>query len=100
MRDIYKDAQRVVVYVGEGQEPTYKDAHAMFIGNGSAGSEEALYFLEHCKDDDAYTTETGLILRNTVVSFFERPWFERIWVLQEVYMAQTAIIVCGAQQAP
>jgi hypothetical protein len=26
---------------------------------------------------------------------FERPWFERLWIQQEIRLAQSAILICG-----
>ena len=29
------------------------------------------------------------------ISLFERPWFKRVWVVQEIAMSRLAIVVCG-----
>lgn len=30
-----------------------------------------------------------------LVSFFERPWFGRLWIRQEIFLARQALVVCG-----
>lgn len=30
-----------------------------------------------------------------LVALFERPWFRRLWVRQEIFLAQDALVVCG-----
>lgn len=37
-------------------------------------------------------------LRNNVLRLIERPWFRRVWVLQEVAAARHILIMCGAVQ--
>ncbi|KAK3315581.1 ankyrin repeat-containing domain protein [Apodospora peruviana] len=33
--------------------------------------------------------------RNALIALFDRPWFERVWVIQEAFSARRAAIVCG-----
>jgi hypothetical protein len=33
-------------------------------------------------------------------SFFDRPWFERMWTVQEIIQARKAIVVCGNYSLP
>ncbi|KAH8769593.1 ankyrin repeat-containing domain protein, partial [Hyaloscypha sp. PMI_1271] len=35
--------------------------------------------------------------RNGLESLFQRPWFSRVWILQEVANARRAIVVCGVK---
>jgi hypothetical protein len=31
----------------------------------------------------------------SVCEFIHRPWFERLWILQEVHLASTVEVMCG-----
>nr|OQO30712.1 hypothetical protein B0A51_01836 [Rachicladosporium sp. CCFEE 5018] len=39
-------------------------------------------------------------LRDAINPITDRPWFWRVWVVQEVALAQTAVIVCGFDTLP
>ncbi|OCL03161.1 hypothetical protein AOQ84DRAFT_255541, partial [Glonium stellatum] len=73
MKDIYSSATQVLVDLGEG------DAEADFIFNEVA----------HLSSD------RGSASRKSLEMFFERRWFHRVWVLQEIALAQYATIFCG-----
>ncbi|KAG5752175.1 hypothetical protein H9Q70_005184 [Fusarium xylarioides] len=86
---IYKNASQVLVYLGRGtadsdaaircireiDEPSNHDGH---------GAVEA----------SATIQENQMAVRN----LFKRPWFSRVWVLQEITFAQQATVICGDYQ--
>ncbi|KAK8859196.1 HET-domain-containing protein [Apiospora arundinis] len=79
MPSIYSEAQSVLIYVGEAAH----DSDGVFSVISSS--------------DPLLATPTianGLKLR--LDSFFERRYFHRIWVLQEVALARHAKLICGA----
>jgi hypothetical protein len=96
MQRIYQQAREVLVWLGEEQA---SDAEAFkFINqfveldmrpNGdlmSQGDQELLQLLS----PDAVPIKA-------LANFVQRPWFSRIWVIQEIVMASKAIMFCGKQ---
>ncbi|KAI9933594.1 hypothetical protein MW887_008067 [Aspergillus wentii] len=87
MRDIYKTAFRVVVWLGEHAE------NSQYIVKNRE---------RHIEEDD-WNTETPN--NNVVLSsrahweafrkLTERPWFFRTWIIQEVCLAKDRLVVCG-----
>ncbi|KAK3335277.1 heterokaryon incompatibility protein-domain-containing protein [Cercophora scortea] len=70
------------------------------VGEVSATSEAAIDFIIHGQTSDPdflYASGFGLAIRNAVDAFYARPWFSRVWVLQEVFMAQRAQLLCGTR---
>ncbi|PYH69924.1 HET domain-containing protein [Aspergillus vadensis CBS 113365] len=79
MRTIYAQAQHVTVWLGEA----YEDGDKAL---------EALRCLAEGQDVDI--RGCGALC----VKLFERAWFRRIWVLQEVGVARHIYIMCGSAQ--
>ncbi|KAI9710278.1 MAG: hypothetical protein M1820_002772 [Bogoriella megaspora] len=107
MRYIYAGARRVIVWLGEE----------------TANDRDALRILEKLERHvvKPWGKIDGLrgILRNTtslpaervieasflstdalkqILHLFQRPWFERLWVVQEVRNSREAVVVCGESQ--
>ena len=102
MADIYELAQRVVVWLGpEANDSKLAISTLQHLGrqveitsrNTRVRSPEATepdWFHSWCKLP--YTEEIWLAIHELV----KRPWFERLWILQEIQLANSrAIIVCG-----
>ncbi|GKZ33403.1 hypothetical protein AbraIFM66950_003259 [Aspergillus brasiliensis] len=79
MRTIYAKAQNVIVWLGEA----YDDGDKALEGLRRLAEEQDI-------DTDEYQGAFSKLL--------ERPWFRRIWVLQEVGVAQLINIMCGPIQ--
>lgn len=99
MSVIYSEASRVIVWLGE-EEPL--DGHAFALMNKflsafpdihSCTMEEVIRF----QDANVKLSEVGWPALGALI---RRRWFTRVWVLQEVVMAQEAIIVCGSLTIP
>jgi len=102
MRQIYKNATNVVVWLGQDE-------------NGQAV--EAVQFIKHLADtlceempgkshgmkdiDDLYElTNNDCLLQHdvswlAVAWYFSRPWFQRLWVFQEVNCGTHVVVICG-----
>ncbi|KAK0616396.1 heterokaryon incompatibility protein-domain-containing protein [Immersiella caudata] len=78
MAKIYASANRVIVWLGEAAGDT-------------DGAFEAL-----CQA--AATGRIGLSACRTIPALLERPWFQRIWILQEVAAARQILIKCGPDE--
>lgn len=85
MWDIYGAASDVVVYLGESTARTEEAMHAL------------QYFLkEATNNDEAPWSYTALPdIEMALSDILTRPWFERIWTVQEVALARHTTLVCG-----
>ena len=98
MPQIYSSAFRVVAYLGEEAD----------------GSDLALQLLKNIGETDfsslpelavtpEWLEESGLPGFKdpkwiALEAFWCRPWFQRIWVVQEVILAQDILMICGRQK--
>ncbi|KAH6847216.1 heterokaryon incompatibility protein-domain-containing protein [Chaetomium sp. MPI-CAGE-AT-0009] len=82
MAEIYSKASRVTVWLGEAEDDGERALEAISRSATETFS-EALF-------DDSTTRAIRLLL--------QRPWFKRIWVLQEVAAARNVLIKCGSTE--
>ncbi|RYP72091.1 hypothetical protein DL771_004422 [Monosporascus sp. 5C6A] len=78
MAKIYAKASRVIVWLGEA----------------AAGSDQALEEIRSAAElsTKPSVNETGIL------PLLQRPWFQRIWVLQEAAAARHVLIKCGSTE--
>ncbi len=99
MADIYLDADRVMIFLGEGNALT----DYLFR---SINSRRFRAWLESSADRDLELVQAGgagrADITRAVTSFwaffeiFSRPWWGRVWVVQEVALARRdPLVVCG-----
>ncbi|KXX73823.1 Heterokaryon incompatibility protein 6, OR allele, partial [Madurella mycetomatis] len=82
MATIYAKASRVLVRLGE------EDSQSALALETIHRAADELYAIDNLDE------EVGL--RNaSIMALIERPWFKRVWVLQEVAAAQHVLVVCG-----
>jgi ankyrin repeat protein len=86
MGDIYQKAELVIVW----------------LGTGTQDSDDLMDFLRTLPLKAEVPSASQLVPRHVQVRYSEtmeklldRPWFRRIWVIQEVAKARRAIIACG-----
>jgi len=81
MHRIYKTASRVLVYLGES----------------SFDSDIAISILEDDANGNSQFVTNSLDENETLAlkSFFNRQWFNRVWVLQEVAWSKSTLVICG-----
>ena len=88
MGRIYASASRVLVYLGEH----------------SNNSVVAMNYLRRRAVAGPYATKRPRDLspgeRKALLDLLARPWFNRVWVIQEVAMAQTVEALCGPHSVP
>ncbi|KAL2802430.1 heterokaryon incompatibility protein-domain-containing protein [Aspergillus granulosus] len=82
MAEIYSRASCVIVWLGEAGDSSDAVLESMCSGAGSDGI-------------SAFHGET---MKESILALLHRPWFTRIWVLQEVGAARHVIILCGSTQ--
>ncbi|EHK45650.1 hypothetical protein TRIATDRAFT_291940 [Trichoderma atroviride IMI 206040] len=80
MATIYALANRVIVWLGEAED----------------NSDQALEELHNSADGQPAGEDQRL--RNAVLKLLQRPWFKRIWILQEVAAARNVLILCGSSE--
>lgn len=92
MRLVYKNAERVLIWLGLSNDRL----DWFFRKMKEPWVDEAKARQERNKSTDFICGED---LTNQVLGGFQeligRPWFERVWILQEVASARAAIIMCG-----
>jgi len=50
------------------------------------------------KDSGGMWTDFNVRRRNGLIDLLRRPWFQRVWVLQEAFSAKRAAILCGRNE--
>jgi hypothetical protein len=93
MNGVYSRADLVRVWLGEGSEDSHNAMNFAtklqpLIPTFVAGS---------WKEAEATTTREEW---DSLRRLFERPWFERIWVIQEIVLAKEAEFMCGDDWLP
>jgi len=100
MGEIYKLAQRVVVWLGEGDDTSTKAMQSL-MDVGNIGSDTDLE-----RRQRSMAIVFGLDIKNQsedpVGPLFTRSWFSRMWTIQEVTLAsvERVIVYCGEQTLP
>lgn len=102
---IYRLARRVVVWLGsENEESALAVERLRYIGTQmelgrtniryrSPGAIEPMWFRA------VHTLPLQPHVWQAIENFFKRPWFERLWIWQEIQLANSrAIVVCGKQE--
>ncbi|ENH63829.1 Heterokaryon incompatibility protein 6, OR allele [Fusarium oxysporum f. sp. cubense race 1] len=88
MSRIYSQAAGVVVYLGESAD----------------NSDLAIEFIMECYDPSPDNTSLSFPRSDTLMdalrNFFLRPWFTRVWVIQEVFLSSEKTIYCGEKEIP
>lgn len=95
MGQIYRSARKVIVWLG-ADDGDVKDAIGLLRSLANASNDELLSLAEDAK-------RYGTILGNhdnenawrALVSLLERSYFSRAWIVQEVTLARSSIVLCG-----
>ncbi|GAP87254.1 hypothetical protein SAMD00023353_2701660 [Rosellinia necatrix] len=100
MGKVYNLCWRVVIWIGEHDALTnYAFKAIKFMASRSASGEQFNYYdwkqiQRNEKPRFAWTPE-GMISGAAINALFSRPWFRRVWIIQEVVLPPDAIVVCG-----
>ncbi|KAE8443871.1 hypothetical protein EG329_001280 [Mollisiaceae sp. DMI_Dod_QoI] len=107
MSSIYKGAEEVVVWLGGGTKETdifmdcMKQLHESAVQQGGDWRLSAQLWLYHQAEIQSTfgqaTTDPTASWREGLGLILSRPWFRRIWVLQEIANARVATILCGSK---
>lgn len=107
MAQMYSYAHRVIIWLGKEQdESTHALTTLKYFG------EQVEYTADECIGDSPGALEPtwwdaerrlpyDAATSSSLVSLFSRPWFSRVWVLQEALLAnQRALVQCGDHSIP
>jgi hypothetical protein len=81
MQRMYRGASQVIVYLGDSTD----------------GTDRAIEILEHESQglSPLITDDISKKDIQCVQELVARPWFHRVWVLQEIASARSAVVLCG-----
>jgi hypothetical protein len=93
MMDIYKHATRIVAWLGQSSNNSSIAIAAVKRLDTVEGRRGIL----QRKHDDQCVETLGKVYQ-AMVGLYDRPWFRRSWVRQEVAVAKTVRVLCGKDE--
>jgi hypothetical protein len=106
MADIYQTARGVLAWIGEVDEFTDDAFSALKLLSGMPPNAHELVTVEDWwNQEKAIPTKLGIQPPSLdqwlgLVAFFNRPFFKRAWVVQEIALCKRAEILCGSSAIP
>jgi hypothetical protein len=113
MKDIYSNAQGVLIWLGDDDEVTAEEISSAFETVSKVESKiRDMHKIAEFNDNPILRSSTTVVnLTNgydhesydiwvALTRVFQRPWFSRIWVIQEAAMAKRATFIWGAKSVP
>ncbi|KAL9596024.1 MAG: hypothetical protein Q9219_006075 [cf. Caloplaca sp. 3 TL-2023] len=106
MADIYKSAEKVIVWLGPAEDNSSLAMNSLEELASKFEVDRDTFELTPFKAEDADTIWLALdypapfteAMYRVIICFLDRPWFSRLWILQEVLLgADRAQLVCGKQ---
>ena len=106
MHDIYRLASRVVVWLGP--ESTSSRLALTTLAHLGLQSEYAqdygMWRAPKCEETDWWDPRCALPYDrktwDSVLALLSQPWFERVWVVQEIQSSSDAVVQCGNDKIP
>ncbi|KAF2008664.1 HET-domain-containing protein, partial [Aaosphaeria arxii CBS 175.79] len=103
---IYKRADRVIVWLGPSSSSTgrafdhmqrLEEKAADYAYNNWTTSDERWLEIWNKLHSDMAIEPSSILpfIRSDLASLLRRPWFERVWIIQEVANAKSGRVVCG-----
>ncbi|KAF7874621.1 uncharacterized protein EAF02_008598 [Botrytis sinoallii] len=100
MAKIFGQANRVIVFLGEAADDSNQALECIrFAAEGESSrdeSPEGEFSDDEFSEDESLDQGINEVNQRGIFELLERPWFRRIWVLQEVGFAQQILIMCGS----
>lgn len=91
MRDIYKQAEKVIIWLGELQDTDETAIQGLALVNAPWATYDGIPLFQGM-DPALYDTWLAENLPNetlvAISAFLRRPWFQRIWIVQELLSAR------------
>jgi hypothetical protein len=96
MADIYKRSKRAVIWLGEEKEPGSDCTNAIvflqILANLQVAYDGRLHSMRKSLEDPDFVSNC-----TAVSNLLYRPWFTRVWTLQEFVLPKEARLYCGSQ---
>jgi len=93
MRDIYANADKVIVWLGEESENSGIAMHILEdMSSGFVDYKTFGYEPSRCKAEEV---QMEVELWQPVTELFHRPFWSRVWIVQEIALAKEALVCCG-----
>ena len=89
MKDIYHSAHEVIVWLGEADPLLTRDVIDTLERRVQFDDSGEVIYSEHM---EAFTREQWI---NFGTDLMKRPWWWRMWVIQEIAVARQAVVMCG-----
>jgi len=112
MKDIYGKAQKVCVWLGELTEGASLGINFLLNRNLSLGWQQRKIDREHGRIMHPWKPFGGAVATMTRVELLreqtageirellDRPWWKRVWIVQEVVLARKIVLMCGPETIP
>ncbi len=99
MQDIYKHADKVIIWLGDMHEDDETAVEALRMINAPWARYKGILLFtgQDAGAHDLWLAQnlsTKALL--AVSSFLQRPWFQRMWIVQELLSARSVAVWCGA----
>jgi ankyrin repeat protein len=96
---IYKEAEQVVIWLGQGNQESdlVMDFMKRLQENNVNVGGDWRPLAKHQARLQLIDKHQNANLCQGIGSILERPWFWRIWILQEIANARAAIVLCGSK---
>jgi hypothetical protein len=95
MDRIYREAAHVVIFLGEESDHSEFVPFLVPVADRTTLPKRSKY-LDITADASEYSNPTFEQFTSAWRAFLRRPWFMRLWVIQEAALATTAIAACGS----
>ncbi|KAI1307742.1 heterokaryon incompatibility protein-domain-containing protein [Xylaria venustula] len=109
MADVYTAAEEVLIWLGPINDDIISLMESITWIDNSATKAQAIGSNEDwtslcrrfmCERPLSLVLETDSRQKRALEALLGRPWFNRVWILQEVAKARTANIMCGSYSCP
>ncbi|KAL8402568.1 hypothetical protein RB596_009081 [Gaeumannomyces avenae] len=102
MAKIYAKASRVIVWLGEASDNGDQALEAIRMAAQEQYTDSAIYEPNHqatlALSHQDLANSSNNEANQAILRLLQRPWFQRIWVLQEVAAARHVLIKCGSME--
>ncbi|KFG84121.1 hypothetical protein MANI_000736 [Metarhizium anisopliae] len=110
MQDIYRQAQQVCVWLGEFTDGTILGVKQIQRKLWALGwhawrvdrkfGKPTLPVREGCKTSITWQNRNDLVTEQVmgeINEILDRPWFSRVWIIQEAILARKLVLMCGPE---
>ncbi|PGH04264.1 hypothetical protein GX51_03609 [Blastomyces parvus] len=103
MRDIYRNAQRALIWIGEEKEHTgaafevIPELAENWVAQGSQDDKPPPIPPRSIAEPHAnqLLDPSNEALWDSIIDVFTRPYFKRTWIIQEIIVSKAATVICG-----